>query len=34
MLPVWRRAQAEIRESLGPDGFDTTISTLKRLADV
>ena len=34
MLPFWRKAQAEIREELGADGFDETIKTLKRLATV
>ena len=34
MLPFWRKAQAEIREELGANGFDETIRTLKRLAAV
>ncbi|RYG09789.1 MAG: MarR family transcriptional regulator [Burkholderiales bacterium] len=34
MVPVWRKAQAEIRADLGADEFDRTIATLKRLAAV
>jgi DNA-binding MarR family transcriptional regulator len=34
VLPFWRKAQAEIREELGAEGFDETIRTLKRLAAV
>lgn len=34
VLPLWEKAQAEIRAELGADGFDQTISTLKRLAAV
>ena len=34
LLPLWRRAQAEIREDLGEDGFDNTLKALKRLAAV
>jgi DNA-binding MarR family transcriptional regulator len=34
MLPVWRKAQAEIRQELGADGFEQTITALKRLATV
>lgn len=34
LLPIWRKAQAEIREELGADGFDETLKTLKRLAAV
>jgi DNA-binding MarR family transcriptional regulator len=34
MLPLWRKAQAEIRAELGTEGFDTTLKTLKRLATV
>jgi DNA-binding MarR family transcriptional regulator len=34
LLPLWRKAQAEIREDLGADGFDNTLKTLKRLAAV
>ena len=32
MLPEWRKAQADLRAALGPDGFDTTVATLQRLA--
>jgi DNA-binding MarR family transcriptional regulator len=34
MLPGWRKAQAEIREELGAEGFEQTIKTLQRLAAV
>jgi hypothetical protein len=34
LLPLWRKAQAEIRDELGADGFDNTLKTLKRLAAV
>jgi len=34
MLPVWRKAQAEILQTLGPDGFAETLATLRRLAEV
>lgn len=34
VLPVWEKAQAEIRDELGPQGFEDTINTLKRLAAV
>lgn len=34
MLPMWRKAQAEIRQELGADGFEQTIAALKRLASV
>jgi hypothetical protein len=34
LLPYWRKAQAEIREELGADGFKDTINTLQRLAAV
>jgi len=34
MQPGWRRAQAEIREELGAEGFDQTIRVLQRLATV
>jgi DNA-binding MarR family transcriptional regulator len=34
LLPYWRKAQAEVREELGADAFDTTLSTLKRLAAI
>ncbi len=32
LLPAWRRAQAELREELGADGFGQSLTTLKRLA--
>jgi DNA-binding MarR family transcriptional regulator len=32
--PLWRKAQAELRQALTPDGFDTALATLKRLAAV
>jgi DNA-binding MarR family transcriptional regulator len=34
LLPVWRQAQAEMRQLLSADGFDLSIQTLKRLAEV
>lgn len=34
MLPGWRKAQAEIRDELGAEGFEQTIQTLQRLAAV
>jgi DNA-binding MarR family transcriptional regulator len=34
MLPIWRKAQAEIRAELGAEAFDQTITTLQRLAAV
>ena len=34
LLPVWRRAQAEIRAELGEDGFDEADATLKRIAAI
>ncbi|HEY9010263.1 MAG TPA: MarR family winged helix-turn-helix transcriptional regulator [Devosia sp.] len=34
MLPYWRKAQAEIMQELGAEGFDQTIKTLQRLAAV
>jgi DNA-binding MarR family transcriptional regulator len=34
LLPLWRRAQAELRAELSPDAFDDSIKTLKRLAKV
>lgn len=34
MLPVWRKAQAEIRAELGAEAFERTIATLQRLAAV
>lgn len=32
MLPGWRKAQAEMHEFLGEDGFDATVKVLKKLA--
>lgn len=34
LLPAWRQAQAEIRSALGGDGFEQTLSTLRRLASL
>lgn len=34
LLPVWRRAQAEIRAELGEAGFDEAVATLKRIAAI
>lgn len=34
LLPFWRKAQAEIREELGAEGFDATLNTLRRLAAI
>lgn len=34
LLPYWRKAQAEIRDELGADGFDDTLKTLRRLAAI
>lgn len=34
LLPLWRRAQAELRAELSPGTFDDSIKTLKRLAKV
>jgi len=34
LLPFWRKAQAEIRAELGEDGFEQTLTTLRRLAAV
>ena len=34
VLPVWEKAQAEIRNELGAEEFDRTVATLKRLAAV
>ncbi len=34
LLPVWRRAQADLRAELSPSTFDDSINTLKRLAKV
>lgn len=32
LLPVWRKAQEEVRQALGMDGFEGAVATLKRLA--
>ncbi len=34
LVPLWRQAQAELRDTLSPDGFDTTLGALKRLARI
>lgn len=34
LLPVWRRAQDDIRAELGSDGFEQTLATLQRLASL
>lgn len=34
LLPYWRKAQQEIREELGAQGFDDTLNTLRRLAAI
>lgn len=34
LIPLWRKAQAEMREALTADGFDQTLTALKRLASV
>lgn len=34
LLPVWRQAQAEMRKILSDDGFDQSLRTLRRLAEV
>jgi len=34
LLPVWRKAQHEVRETLGPAGFDDAVATLRRLASL
>jgi DNA-binding MarR family transcriptional regulator len=34
LLPLWRKAQAEMREQLSPDGFDDSLQVLKTLAKV
>jgi DNA-binding MarR family transcriptional regulator len=34
LTPVWRRAQAEMRTLLSEDGFEQSLRTLKRLAQV
>ncbi|HVY50637.1 MAG TPA: MarR family winged helix-turn-helix transcriptional regulator [Devosia sp.] len=34
LLPLWRQAQAEMRDELSPGIFDDSLKTLKRLAKV
>ena len=34
LLPLWRKAQAEIRAELGADGFEDTLMKLQRLATI
>lgn len=34
LLPMWRQAQAEMRVLLSEDGFEQSLRTLRRLADV
>jgi DNA-binding MarR family transcriptional regulator len=34
LLPIWRKAQAEMRSLLSDDGFEDSLRTLKRLAEV
>lgn len=34
LLPLWRKAQAEMRQTLSEDGFDASLEILKRLAKV
>lgn len=34
LLPLWRKAQAEMRAELTTQGFDDSLATLKRLAKV
>jgi DNA-binding MarR family transcriptional regulator len=34
LTPLWRQAQSEMRAALTADGFDETLSVLKRLATV
>jgi DNA-binding MarR family transcriptional regulator len=34
LLPYWRKAQQEIREELGAQGFDDTLNMLRRLAAI
>jgi DNA-binding MarR family transcriptional regulator len=34
LTPVWRRAQAEMKDALTAEGFNETLSVLKRLANV
>jgi DNA-binding MarR family transcriptional regulator len=34
LVPIWREAQAEMRKVLSEDGFEQSLRTLKRLAEV
>jgi DNA-binding MarR family transcriptional regulator len=34
LLPLWRKAQSEIRAELGADGFEDTLMKLQRLATI
>jgi DNA-binding MarR family transcriptional regulator len=34
LAPLWRKAQSELRAALTPDGFDATLSVLRRLASI
>ncbi len=34
LLPLWRQAQADTKQQLGRDGFDESLSVLKRLATI
>lgn len=34
LLPLWRRAQAEMKQTLSEEGFATSMKVLKRLAKV
>jgi hypothetical protein len=34
LLPIWRKAQTEMRTLLSGDGFEASLRTLKRLAEV
>ena len=34
LLPLWREAQAEMRELLSAEGFDDSLAVLRRLAEV
>ncbi len=34
LTPIWRQAQADMRDALTADGFNETLSVLKRLANV
>lgn len=34
LLPIWRQAQAEMREALSAEGFADSIKVLRRLADI